>query len=98
MKHCLYLLNLCPYLDLGLFIRLPLKPGPRSWTKTKKKLDPEKLRPPEKPGPKKHWKHWKPEKHWINMTLKSLSYFRELFFIKIMRNVICCLKFVYLDI
>ena len=54
MKHSLYLLNLCPYLDIGLFIRLPLKPGTGSWTWTIKKLDPEKLRPPEKPRPKKH--------------------------------------------
>ena len=32
------------------------------------------------------------EKHGINMGLKNMSDFKELCFIKIMRNVICCLK------
>ena len=33
-----------------------------------------------------------PEKHGVNMGLKNMSDFRELYFKKIMRNVICCLK------
>ena len=79
------------------------KPGPRK-TWTLKNLDPEKLGPwktwtlknldPEKPGPWKIWtlKNLDPEKHGINIGLRNMSDFRELCFIKIMRNVIYCLK------
>ena len=63
------------------------KPGPRK-TWTLKNLD------PEKPGPWKTWtlKNLDPEKHGINLGLRNMSDFRELCFIKIMRNVIYCLK------
>ena len=58
----------------------PEKPGPRK-IRTLKNLDPENL---------------EPEKHGINMALKNLSNFRELYFIKIcfyvVFYVICCLK------
>ena len=54
----------------------------KTWTRT---LDLD----PEKPGPQKNLD---PEKHGINMALKNLPDLRELFLIKIMRNVICCSK------
>ena len=37
-------------------------------------------------------KNLDPEKHGINIVLKNLSDFRELYFIKTMRNVISCLN------
>ena len=68
------------------------KPGPRK-TWTRKNLD------LEKPGT---WKTWTqknldsrklgPKKHEINIGLKCMSDFRELCFIKTMRNVNYCLK------
>ena len=33
-----------------------------------------------------------PKKHGINLGLRNMSEFRELYFIKTMRNVIYCLK------
>ena len=62
----------------------------KAWTQT---LDPD----PEKPGPWKTWtlKNLDPEKHGINMGLKYMSHFRELRFVKTMRNVICTNRFVY---
>ena len=59
----------------------------KTWTRTLKNLD------PEKPGP---WQTWtletlNPKKHGITIELKCLSEFRELCFIKTMRNVIYCL-------
>ena len=67
--------------------RLPLKLGPRPWTRTLKNLVPEKLGlgkswtlknlNPEKPVPKKTWTQKKldPEKsgHWKIWTLKNLN-------------------------
>ena len=49
---------------------------------------------PEEPGHRKAWtlKNLDPEKHGINMGLKNMSFFRELRFIKTMRNVIYHLK------
>ena len=46
------------------------------------------------PGPWKTWtlKNLDPEKPGINIGLKNMSDFRELCFIKTMRNVIYCLK------
>ena len=68
--------------------RLLLKAGPMPWTRTLKNLD------SEKPGPRNSWtlKNMDPEKHRINMGLKNMSDFGDLYFIKSMRNVICCLK------
>ena len=59
----------------------------KTWNRT---LEPE----PEKPRPWKTWtlKNLDHEKHEINMELKDFSHFRELYFRKIMCNVICCLK------
>ena len=53
---------------------------PKTWTQ--KNLD------HQKPGPKTTWnlKNMDPEKHGINMGLKSMSDFRELCFIKTMRQ------------
>ena len=71
----------------------PEQPGPlKSWTP--KNLDPEKL-DPEKPGLLKTWtlKNIDPEKYGGHMGFKNISDFRELFCLKTMRNVICCLKF-----
>ena len=73
-------------------LRLLLKPRPGPWTRTLKNLD------PEKPGPGKTWtltgtlKNLGPKKHGINVGLKFMSDFRELCFIKTMRNVIYYLK------
>ena len=49
---------------------------------------------PGKPRPSKGWtqKNLAPEKPGINIGVKNMSDFRELCFIKTMRNVICCLK------
>ena len=49
---------------------------------------------PEKAGRRKTWtlRNMDPEKHEINMGLKDLSDFRQLCFMKTLRNVICCLK------
>ena len=81
----------------------PEKPGPRK-TRTLKNLDPQKpgrsetwiLKnlDPEKIGPRKTWtlKNLSPEKHGINIGLKNMSDYRELCFIKTIRNVIYCLK------
>ena len=66
----------------------PYKAGPwKIWTRktwTVKNLD------FEKPGPKKTWtlKKMDPGKHGISMGLKNMSDFRELWFIKIMHNVL----------
>ena len=57
--------------------RLLLKAGPMPWTRTLKNLD------SEKPGPRNYR---------INMGVKNMSDFGDLYFIKSMRNVICCLK------
>ena len=66
---------------------LLLRRGTISKTWTQKDLDSEKLRP------SKTWtqnnldlKNLEPEKHGINMGLKSMSDFRELCFIKTMRQ------------
>ena len=70
----------------------------KTWTRT---LDPDPEEPgprknldPEKPGPGKTWtlKSLDPEKHGINIGLRNMSDFRELCFLKTMRNVIYCLK------
>ena len=55
----------------------------QTWTQT---LD----RDPEKPGHKKTWnlKNIDPEKHGINMGLKNMSEFRDLYFKKTVGNVI----------
>ena len=69
--------------------RLLLKARPGLWTpQTLKKLDPEKS------GSSKTWtlKNMDPGKHRINIGFKNMSDFRELCFIKTMRNVICCFK------
>ena len=69
--------------------RLLLKPGPGPSTWTLKNPDPDL----EKAGPSKTWtlKYMYPENmHEINMGLKNMSDFRELCFIKTMRNAICC--------
>ena len=64
-----------------------LRRGTISKTWTQKNLD------HQKPGPKTTWtlktwnlKNMDPEKHGINMGLKSMSDFRELCFIKTMRQ------------
>ena len=59
------------------FPSLLLKPGPGPWTRTLKK---------------KRLFYVDPEKHGINIGLKNMCDFRELCFIKTMRNVIYCLK------
>ena len=69
-------------------IQLFHKATSKTWTQTLKNLEPEKPRP---------WKTWTlknldPENHRINIRLKNMSDFRELCFIKTMRNVIYCLK------
>ena len=73
------------------YLRLLVKPGPVPWTSTQKNLDPKKPRPwkiwtlnnldPEKSGLWKTWilKNIDSEKHGINMSLKNMSDFRELF-------------------
>ena len=71
-----------------------LRATSKTWTRTQKSLD------PEKPVPGKTWtlknlrtlKNMDPKKHGINIGLKCMSDFRELCFIKTMRNVIYCLK------
>ena len=70
----------------------PKKLGSRK-TWTLENLDQEKL------GPRKTWilknldpKNLDPEEHGINIRLKNISDFRELCFIKTMRNVINFLK------
>ena len=65
----------------------PEKPGTRkTWTLKNPDL--------EKPGLRKTWtlKNLDLEKHGINIGLKNISDFRELCFMKTMRNVIYCLK------
>ena len=59
----------------------------KTWTRT---LDLD----PEKPGPLKTWtlKNLDPQKHEANIGLKYMSDFKQLYFIKTMRNVIYCLK------
>ena len=59
----------------------------KTWTWT---LDPD----PEKLGPWKTWtlKNLDPEKPGINIGLKNMSGFRELCFMKTIRNVSYCLK------
>ena len=63
--------------------RLLLKPGPGPRSHTLKNLDPEKSRP------RKTWtlKSLDPKKYRVNIGLKCMSDFRELCFLKIMRNV-----------
>ena len=68
---------------MGCFYNLDLDPGPGPGTWT---LDPD-------PGPDpKNLKNLDPEKPGINIELKNMSDFRQLCFIKTMRNVIYCLK------
>ena len=57
-------------------------------------LDPDQKPRPWKPGARKTWtlKSLDPEKYGINIGLKYMSDFRELCFIKTMRNVIYHLK------
>ena len=58
-------------------------------------LHPEKTEPDLKLEPEL-WtgtlKNVDPEKHGMNMQLKNIFGCRQLYFIKTMRNVICCLK------
>ena len=60
----------------------------KTWTRTQKNVD------PKKPGRGKTWtqKNVDPKTHGINIGLKFMSDFGELCFIKIMRNVIYCLR------
>ena len=69
------------------------KSGPGPWTQTWKTWTQKNLNP-KKPRPRKTWtlKSLDPEKHGINIELKNTPDFRELGFIKTMRNVIYCLK------
>ena len=75
-----------------------LKTGPRSWNRNLKNLDSFKtldLGPDpslEKLGRTWTQKNLDREKHGLNMTLKNISDFKELYFTKIIRNMICCVK------
>ena len=70
--------------QITLLKRLLVNPGPGPWT-----LDPDPG-----PGPWKTWilKNLDPEKPGINIGLKNMSDFRELWFTKNIRNVSNCLK------
>ena len=86
------------FVSAALFKWLLLKPGPGPWISTLKSWTPKSLYP-EKPGHSKTWtlKNLNSEKPgfwktWYKYRIKIYGYFRELCFVKIMRNVIYCFK------